>query len=67
MAKRTIETSDPSTLHESYGKPVEQPKMVKGEFDNFGILAGDGSITPKRNINFQDSIDDHKRNQPKSH
>lgn len=59
--------SDPSTLEESYGKHVEQPTLGKGKFDNFGILAGSGNITPKRDITFNDSVDDHNRNQPKSH
>ena len=65
MAKH--DQADPDTLQESFGKHVDQPTMVKGKFDNFGILAGSGNITPKRNISMEDSIDDHKRNQPKSH
>lgn len=61
MAKRDM--ADPSTLEPSFGKHVEQPSMVKGRFDNFGILAGSGSLTPKRSITMEDSIDDNKRNQ----
>lgn len=58
-------------LESSFGEPVPQPKMVKGDMVAFGISAGSTStakpLEPKRNICFDDSIDDNRRNQPKSH
>lgn len=58
-------------LEVSYGQPVPQPKMVKGESVAFGELAGSTTMAkplePKRNICFEDSIDDNRKNQPKSH
>lgn len=58
-------------LEVSYGEPVPQPHMVKGESVAFGELAGSTTtakpLTPKRNICFDDSITDNERNQPKSH
>lgn len=60
-----------SDLEESYGQPVPQPKMVKGQSVAFGELAGSTSeakpLVPKRNICFDDSIDDNRSNQPKGH
>lgn len=58
-------------LEGSYGKPIPKCKTVKGEINNFGELAGSTttatSLVPKRNICFDDSIDDNRGNQPKGH
>jgi hypothetical protein len=66
MAKHEHSTDD-AELHESYGKPIAHPSTIKGHIENFGELAGSGSLEPKRNICFDDSIDDNLKNQPKSH
>lgn len=58
---------DDPELHESYGQEIKQPSMTKGTYVAFGELAGSGDITPRRHITFDDSVDDNKRNQPKSH
>lgn len=58
-------------LENSFGMPIPQPKMVKGEFVAFGESAGSTAaakpLSPKRNICFDDSVDDNEKNQPKSH
>lgn len=58
-------------LEPSFGQPVPQPKMAKGESVAFGELAGGTTsakpLEPKRNICFNDSISDNRSNQPKSH
>ncbi len=55
----------------SYGAPIPQPSMAKGDYVAFGELAGSTStakpLTPKRDISFDDSVTDNRRNQPKSH
>lgn len=60
-------STDDASLHESYGQPIPEPKMVKGKFVNFGILAGHGDVEGERDTWFRDSINDNKKNQPKSH
>lgn len=56
-------------LEGSYGKPIPQPTMTKGEIVAFGESAGSTSkampLEPKRNICFDDSIDDQRGNLPK--
>lgn len=59
--------SDESSLHDSYGAPIPNPSTVKGTIDVIGHLAGSGSLEPKRNIHFNDSVEDNLHNQPKSH
>jgi hypothetical protein len=58
-------------LEVSYGRHVPQPSTVKGHIDAFGELAGSTdsamSLVPKRDITFDDSINDNRHNQPKSH
>lgn len=58
-------------LEESYGMPIPQPKLGKGEFVAFGELAGSTSTakeaTSDRYISFDDSVADQKRNLPKGH
>lgn len=58
-------------LEVSYGEPIAQPQMTKGNLVAFGELAGTTSHAPsistQRDICFGDSINDNKRNQPKSH
>jgi len=65
------EIPDDPELKPSYGEEVPEPSMVKGTFVNFGELAGSTTtatpLVPKRDICFQDSIDDNRKNQPKSH
>lgn len=60
-----------SDLEVSYGQPVPQPKTVKGSIVAFGELAGSTasakSVVAERNITFDDSINDNRRNQPRSH
>ena len=57
---------DESDLHVSYGKPVPQPGMKKGEFVAFGILAGSGDAAPAvngaRQTTFGDSVSDNEKN-----
>ena len=77
MAKRKAEEkaiynpADSPALHVSYGDPIPQPEMVKGKYDAFGESAGTTSraqsLVPKRNITFDDSIGDNRKNQPASH
>lgn len=71
--KRPIEKGirHDSDLEVSFGQPVPQPKTVKGSIVAFGELAGSTdrsmSLTPERNITFDDSVDDNRKNQPRSH
>lgn len=58
---------DSTELEESYGQPIPEPHTIKGTISNIGMLAGSGDIVPKRNISFDDSVDDNYKNQPKSH
>jgi len=57
-------------LEPSYGEPIAQPRMTKGNLVAFGELAGTTShatsLVGERDIRFGDSIDDNRRNQPKS-
>ena len=70
MAEHHKHIPHDTALEESYGSPIPQPKPVKGEQVAFGELAGSTStaksLEPKRNIHFNDSIDDNRHNQPKS-
>jgi hypothetical protein len=58
-------------LEQSYGEPIAQPRMTKGNLVAFGELAGTTahatSLVGERDICFGDSINDNRRNQPKSH
>jgi hypothetical protein len=58
-------------LQDSYGQMIPQPKMVKGTYVAFGELAGSGSsaksLVPEREITFDGSIVDNRKNQPRSH
>jgi hypothetical protein len=58
-------------LEVSYGAPIPQPSMVKGDYVAFGELAGSTAtakpLTPKRDIDFDDSVEDSLKNQPKGH
>lgn len=70
MADKAIPHDE--ALEESYGQKIPQPSTQKGDIVAFGWSAGSSksdakSLTPKRNITFDDSVDDHARNQPKSH
>lgn len=60
---------DDPNLRTSFGDEVPQPDMVKGDYVAFGVLAGSTtsakSLTPER-ICFDDSVDDNRKNQPKS-
>ena len=60
-----------SELEVSYGSHIPQPTMVKGEIVCLGELAGSTdtamSLTGGRSITFDGSIEDNRRNQPKSH
>lgn len=63
---------DDLELHGSYGMPVPKVKGAKGEINNFGILAGSSAteatpLYPKRNICFDDSVEDQRKNLPGSH
>jgi hypothetical protein len=61
--------SHDTELEESYGQPVPQPKLTKGEFVAFGELAGSTSTakdaTAARYISFDDSVAEQKSNLPK--
>ncbi len=58
-------------LEDSYGLPIPQPTMVKGGVVAIGELAGSTSkappLEPRRSICFEDSIDDNRKNQGRSH
>lgn len=64
------EIADDPELKPSFGEPIPQPSTVKGDINVFGELAGSTSsaksLTPER-IDFCDSVDENRRNQPKSH
>lgn len=55
----------------SYGAVIPQPSLGKGDYMAMGELAGSTntatSVVPKRNITFEDSVEDNRKNQPKSH
>jgi len=57
---------DEKDIEVSYGHPVPQPGMKKGEFVAFGILAGSGSTATSvqgvRTTNFGDSVADNAKN-----
>lgn len=60
-----------TALEDSYGAQIPQPKTVKGDIVAFGELAGSTStaksLVPERETTFGDSIDENRRNQPRSH
>lgn len=53
-------------LEVSYGLPVPQVKMKKGDMVNFGILAGSDNSAPmvngERSTTFGDSVRDNEKN-----
>lgn len=57
---------DAKDLEVSFGMPVPQSKMKKGEFVNFGILAGSDASAPavngERMTTFGDSVRDNEKN-----
>jgi len=57
---------DEKDLEVSYGKPVPQPKMKKGDNVAFGILAGSTdtatSVEGVRTTTFGDSVTDAAKN-----
>ncbi len=63
--------SHDTALEDSYGANIPQPKTVKGDIVAFGELAGSGStaksLVPERNTTFGDSINENRKNQPRSH
>jgi hypothetical protein len=73
MAKESIEKGikHDRDLEVSYGGHVPQPSTVKGDIVAFGILAGSTEtakpLVPTREITFDGSIVDNRKNQPKSH
>jgi len=73
MAKQSIERGikHDTELEVSYGGHVPQPSTIKGDIVAFGWLAGSTEtakpLVPTREITFDGSIDDHRKNQPKSH
>jgi hypothetical protein len=63
--------NDPE-LHGSFGMPVPEVHGTLGKIVNFGILAGSSAteakpVYPKRNICFDDSVEDQRKNLPGSH
>ena len=58
-------------LENSYGQHVSQPSTVKGDIVAFGWLAGSTDtakpLVPTREITFDGSIADNRKNQPRSH
>lgn len=60
-----------SALEVSYGPWIPQPSTVKGDIVAFGELAGSTSsaksLVPEREITFDGSIVDNRKNQPRSH
>lgn len=73
MTKQSIERGikHDTELEVSYGAHVPQPSTVKGDIVAIGWLAGstEGAkpLVPSRDITFTDSIDDNRKNQPRSH
>ena len=73
MTKQSIEKGikHDTELEVSYGAHVPQPSTVKGDIVAFGWLAGstEGAkpLVPTRETTFGDSIDDNRKNQPRSH
>ena len=67
--KQTIKHD--TELEVSFGSHIPQPSMVKGDLVAFGELAGSTdrapSLSGQRDITFQGSIDDNRKNQPRSH
>jgi hypothetical protein len=57
---------DEKDLEVSFGRPVPQSKMKKGDFVNFGILAGSTdtatSVEGVRTTTFGDSVTDAAKN-----
>jgi hypothetical protein len=57
---------DERDLEVSYGKPIPQSHMKKGDFVNFGILAGSTDSAPSvegvRTTTFGDSVTDAAKN-----
>jgi hypothetical protein len=58
---------DDRSLEVSYGKPIPQPKMKKGDFVAFGELAGSESAAPsvsgaRTGTHFVESIDAAEKN-----
>jgi hypothetical protein len=71
MAETNITTAekgvaDSNLLEVSFGKPIPQPKMKKGDFVAFGELAGSSNSAPavngERSTTFGDSVKDNERN-----
>lgn len=67
--ERSIETKGPTderALEVSYGQPVPQPKLKKGDAVCFGILAGSTDTAPAvegvRTTTFGDSVEDAAKN-----
>jgi len=73
MAKQSIERGikHDTELEVSYGGHVPQPSTIKGDIVALGWLAGSTEtakpLVPTREITFDGSIDDNRKNQPKSH
>jgi hypothetical protein len=60
-----------SALEPSYGAWIPEPSTVKGNIVVLGELAGSTdkakTLVPERHITFDDSVNDNRRNQPRSH
>lgn len=60
-----------SALEVSFGSHIPQPSTVKGDIVVFGELAGSTdtamSLTGGRSITFDGSVEDNRKNQPRSH
>ena len=73
MTKQSIEKGikHDTTLEVSFGAHTPQPSTIKGDIVAFGILAGSTDtakpLVPTREITFDGSIVDNRKNQPRSH